>query len=123
MLTRRWFNLGRTMAELTNIDRLIDDDHVTVEDADGYRRVLDGPAPLNALSVPPGDWGLLAAHIKASTDRPGLGIYHPPEDPPQAATRQQPRSSYLGPDSTGDRAGRRGPEPPTGQDDTEEGPG
>src|SRR3546814_1063722 len=32
MLTRRWFNLGRTMAELTNIDRLIDDDHVTVEE-------------------------------------------------------------------------------------------
>src|SRR3546814_5972247 len=27
MLTRRWFNLGRTMAELTNIDRLITAEH------------------------------------------------------------------------------------------------
>src|SRR3546814_19212159 len=81
MLTRRWFNLGRTMAELTNIDRLIDDDHVTVEDADGYRRVPDGPGPLIPLSVHLGNWDLLAAHIKASPARPGLGIYHPPEDP------------------------------------------
>ncbi|KER34365.1 lysophospholipid acyltransferase family protein [Sphingobium indicum] len=106
MLTRRWFNLGRTMAELTNIDRLIDNDHVTVEDADGYRRVLDGPGPLIALSVHLGNWDLLAAHIKASTDRPGLGIYDPPEDPRQAAMLKRARSSYMGEAITGGGAAR-----------------
>src|SRR3546814_13646869 len=63
MLTRRWFNLGRTMAELTNLDRLIDADHVTVEDADGYRRVLDGPGTRLALLVNPGCRGIGVAWV------------------------------------------------------------
>src|SRR3546814_11256072 len=85
MLTRRWFNLGRTMAELTNIDRLIDDDHVTVEDADGYRRVPDCPGPLIPPSRHLGHWGLPARPINGSTNRPGLGLYAPPESPRQVA--------------------------------------
>lgn len=106
MLTRRWFNLGRTMAELTNIDRLIDNNHVTVEDAEGYRQVLDGPGPMIALAVHLGNWDLLAAHIKASTDRPGLGVYAPPESPEQAAMLKRARSSYMGEAITGDGAAR-----------------
>ena len=106
MLTRRWFNLGRTMAELTNIDRLIDNHHVTVEDAKGYQQVLDGPGPLIALAVHLGNWDLLAAHIKASTDRPGLGIYDPPEDPRQAAMLKRARSSYMGEAIAGEGAAR-----------------
>src|SRR3546814_16292569 len=57
MLTRRWFNLGRTMAELTNIERLIEDEHVKVEDADGYRRVVYSPSALITLSVCMWLWG------------------------------------------------------------------
>lgn len=106
LLTRRWFNLGRTMAELTNIDRLIDNGHVTVEDAAGYQAVLDGPGPMIALAVHLGNWDLLAAHIKASTDRPGLGVYDPPENPAQAAMLKRARSSYMGEAISGDGAAR-----------------
>lgn len=106
MLTRRWFNLGRTMAELTNIDRLIDNNHVTVEDEEGYKQVLDGPGPMIALAVHLGNWDLLAAHIKASTDRPGLGVYAPPENPQQAAMLKRARTSYMGEAITGDGAAR-----------------
>lgn len=106
MLTRRWFNLGRTMAELTNIDRLIDNHHVTVENRAGYQSVLDGPGPLIALAVHLGNWDLLAAHIKASTDRPGLGVYDPPENPDQAAQLKRARSSYMGEAITGEGAAR-----------------
>jgi KDO2-lipid IV(A) lauroyltransferase len=106
ILTRRWFNLGRTMAELTNIDRLIEKGHITVEDGDGYRKVLDGPGPMIALAVHVGNWDLLAAHIKASTDRPGLGVYDPPEKPEQAAMLKRARSSYMGEAITGDGAAR-----------------
>jgi len=106
ILTRRWFNLGRTMAELTNIDRLIEDNHITVEDAEGYSQVLDGPGPMIALAVHLGNWDLLAAHIKASTDRPGLGVYDPPENPGQAAMLKRARSSYMGEAITGDGAAR-----------------
>lgn len=106
MLTRRWFNLGRTMAELTNIDRLIENNHITVEDQSGYQAVLDGPGPMIALAVHLGNWDLLAAHIKASTDRPGLGVYAPPENPEQAAQLKRARTSYMGEAITGDGAAR-----------------
>lgn len=106
ILTRRWFNLGRTMAELTNIDRLIEGGHITVEDGEGYQKVLDGPGPMIALAVHVGNWDLLAAHIKASTDRPGLGVYDPPEKPEQAAMLKRARSSYMGEAITGDGAAR-----------------
>ncbi|WP_150292431.1 lysophospholipid acyltransferase family protein [Sphingobium estronivorans] len=106
MLTRRWFNLGRTMAELTNIDRLIEKNHITVEDRDGYQAILDAPGPLIALAVHLGNWDLLAAHIKASTDRPGLGVYDPPENAEQAAMLKRARSSYMGEAITGDGAAR-----------------
>ncbi|AMK23547.1 MULTISPECIES: lysophospholipid acyltransferase family protein [unclassified Sphingobium] len=106
LLTRRWFNLGRTMAELTNIDRLIENNHIAVEDAEGYQSVLDGPGPLIALAVHLGNWDLLAAHIKASTDRPGLGVYDPPENPEQAAQLKRARSSYMGEAITGEGAAR-----------------
>lgn len=106
MLTRRWFNLGRTMAELTNIDRLIENNHITVEDQPGYKQVLDGPGPMIALAVHLGNWDLLAAHIKASTDRPGLGVYAPPANPQQAAQLKRARTSYMGEAITGDGAAR-----------------
>jgi KDO2-lipid IV(A) lauroyltransferase len=85
MLTRRWINLGRTMAELTNIDRLIENDHITVEDAKGYDEVLAGPGPMIALAVHIGNWDLLAA---------------------QAAMLKRARSSYMGEAITGDGAAR-----------------
>ena len=106
MLTHRWVNLGRTMAELTNIDRLIENNHITVEDAEGYDAVLAGPGPMIALAVHVGNWDLLAAHIKASTDRPGLGVYDPPQDPGQAAMLKRARTSYMGEAITGDGAAR-----------------
>ena len=44
ILTHRWFNLGRTMAELTNIDRLIENGHTKVENAEGTGKSLTAPA-------------------------------------------------------------------------------
>lgn len=96
MLTRRWFNMGRTMAELANIDRLVNDAHVTVEDRTAYQAMLAGPGPMIALTCHIGNWDLLAAHIKWSTDRPGLGVYEDPDDPKQAAMLKKARSSYMG---------------------------
>ncbi len=106
ILTRRWVNVGRAMAELANIDRLVNDAHVTVEDRAGYQAVLDGPGPLISLTVHIGNWDLLAAHIKASTDRPGLGIYDPPDDPAQAAMLKRARASYMGEAISGEGAAR-----------------
>jgi Kdo2-lipid IVA lauroyltransferase/acyltransferase len=106
ILTRRWFNLGRTMAELTHIDRLVNDAHVSVEDHAGYKAVLDGPGPMIALTCHIGNWDLLAAYIKWSTDRPGLGVYEAPDDPKQAALLNRARSSYMGEAIGGDGAAR-----------------
>lgn len=106
MLTHRWRNIGRTLAELANVDRLVNDAHVEVVDRAGYQAVLDGPRPLLALSIHLGNWDLLAAHIKASTDRPGLGVYDPPEDEKVAAQLKKARQSYMGEAITGDGAAR-----------------
>ncbi|MET0369922.1 MAG: lauroyl acyltransferase [Sphingobium sp.] len=106
ILDRRWFNLGRTMAELTNIDRLVNDAHVSVEDREGYQAVLAGPGPMIAFTCHIGNWDLLAAYIKWSTDRPGLGVYEPPENPRQAALLQRARSSYMGEAIGGEGAAR-----------------
>jgi KDO2-lipid IV(A) lauroyltransferase len=106
ILTRRWFNIGRTMGELANIDRLVNTRHVMVEDREGYQAVLDGPGPMISLTVHTGNWDLLAAHIKASTDRPGLGIYDPPDNPAQAALLKRARQSYMGEAISGDGAAR-----------------
>ncbi|MDI1295070.1 MAG: lauroyl acyltransferase [bacterium] len=106
ILTRRWFNIGRTMGELANIDRLVNDRHVIVEDKAGYQAVLDGPGPMISLTVHTGNWDLLAAHIKASTDRPGLGIYDPPDNPAQAALLKRARQSYMGEAISGEGAAR-----------------
>lgn len=106
ILTRRWVNIGRTMAELANIDRLANDRHVTVDDPAGYRAVLEGPGPLIALTCHIGNWDLLAAHGKWSTDRPRIGIYEPPDDPRQAAMLQRARQSYMGEAVSGEGAAR-----------------
>ena len=106
LLTRRWVNVGRTMAELANIDRLVNDAHVRVIDAPGYKQVLDGPGPMIALTCHLGNWDLLAAHIKWSTDRPGLGVYEDPENPRIAAQLRKARSSYMGEAIGGDGAAR-----------------
>ena len=106
ILTRRWVNVGRTMAELANIDRLVNDAHVRVIDAPGYKQVLDGPGPMIALTCHLGNWDLLAAHIKWSTDRPGLGVYEDPENPRIAAQLRKARSSYMGEAIGGDGAAR-----------------
>jgi KDO2-lipid IV(A) lauroyltransferase len=106
ILTRRWVNVGRTMAELANIDRLVNDAHVRVIDAAGYKQVLDGPGPMIALTCHLGNWDLLAAHIKWSTDRPGLGVYEDPEDPRIAAQLKKARSSYMGEAIGGEGAAR-----------------
>lgn len=106
ILTRRWFNIGRTLAELANIDRLVNDAHVHVMNKAGYQAVLDGPRPMISLTVHTGNWDLLAAHIKASTDRPGLGIYDPPENPAQAALLKRARQSYMGEAISGEGAAR-----------------
>lgn len=106
ILTRRWVNVGRTLAELANVDRLVNDAHVDVEDRAGYQAVLDDDRPLLALSLHVGNWDLLAAHIKASTDRPGLGVYAPPADEKTAAQLKKARQSYMGEAITGDGAAR-----------------
>ncbi len=106
ILTRRWVNVGRTLAELANIDRLVNADHVTVIDQSAYQAVLDGPGPMIAFTCHIGNWDLLAAHIKWSTDRPGLGVYEDPEDPRIAAQLKKARSSYMGEAIGGDGAAR-----------------
>ncbi|WP_298394584.1 lauroyl acyltransferase [Sphingobium sp.] len=106
ILTRRWVNIGRTMAELANIDRLVNDAHVTVIDKAAYQAVLDGPGPMIAFTAHLGNWDLLAAHIKWSTDRPGLGVYEAPEDPKTAAQLKKARSSYMGEAIGGEGAAR-----------------
>ncbi|QGP80787.1 lysophospholipid acyltransferase family protein [Sphingobium sp. CAP-1] len=106
MLTRRWVNIGRTMGELANIDRLVNDAHVTVIDPAAYQAVLDGPGPMIAFTCHLGNWDLLAAHIKWSTDRPGLGVYEDPHDPKIAAQLKKARSSYMGEAIGGEGAAR-----------------
>ena len=106
MLTRRWINVGRTLAELANVDRLVNDAHVRVIDKAGYDAVLDGPGPMIAFTCHLGNWDLLAAHIKWSTDRPGLGVYEDPEDPRIAAQLRKARSSYMGEAIGGEGAAR-----------------
>ena len=106
MLTRRWINVGRTLAELANIDRLVNDAHVRVIDKAGYDAVLVGPGPMIAFTCHLGNWDLLAAHIKWSTDRPGLGVYEDPEDPRIAAQLRKARSSYMGEAIGGEGAAR-----------------
>ncbi|MDO7833498.1 lauroyl acyltransferase [Sphingobium sp. HBC34] len=106
MLTRRWVNIGRTMGELANIDRLVNDAHVRVIDRAGYQAVLDGPGPMIAFTCHLGNWDLLAAHIKWSTDRPGLGVYEDPHDPRIAAQLKKARSSYMGEAIGGEGAAR-----------------
>jgi KDO2-lipid IV(A) lauroyltransferase len=106
MLTRRWINIGRTVAELANIDRLVNDAHVRVINQPGYKRVLDGPGPMIAFTCHLGNWDLLAAYIKWSTDRPGLGVYEDPDDPKVAAQLRKARSSYMGEAIGGEGAAR-----------------
>ena len=106
MLTRRWFNLGRTMAELANVDRLVNPRHVSITDEAAYRDALASPRPMIFLTVHVGNWDLLAAHLKAATDRPPLGVYQPPADPKQAAMLQRARQSYMGEAITGSAAAR-----------------
>ncbi len=89
-----------------NIDRLVNERHVNVIDRAGYQAVLDGPGPMISLTVHTGNWDLLAAHIKASTDRPGLGIYDPPDNPAQAALLKKARQSYMGEAISGEGAAR-----------------
>ena len=106
MLTRRWINIGRTMGELANIDRLVNEAHVTVVDKAAYQAMLDGPGPMIAFTAHLGNWDLLAAHIKWSTDRPGLGVYEDPHDPKIAAQLKKARSSYMGEAIGGEGAAR-----------------
>jgi KDO2-lipid IV(A) lauroyltransferase len=94
------------MAELANIDRLVNDAHVTVIDKADYQAVLDGPGPMIAFTAHLGNWDLLAAHIKWSTDRPGLGVYEAPDDPKTAAQLKKARSSYMGEAIGGEGAAR-----------------
>jgi len=106
ILTRRWFNLGRTMAELTNVDRLVNPRRVAIQDEAAYRETLDSPRPMIFLTVHVGNWDLLAAHLKASCDRAPLGVYDPPADPVQAKMLQRARRSYMGEAITGGGAAR-----------------
>ncbi|NWK98657.1 lauroyl acyltransferase [Sphingobium lactosutens] len=101
LLTRRWENMGRTLAELANIDRLVSPAHVSVRDEAGYRAVLDMPGPMIFLTTHVGNWDLMAAHLKAATDRPPLGVYDPPADEKVAAQLKRARKSYMGEAITG----------------------
>ena len=106
ILARRWFNLGRTMAELANVDRLVNPQHVSIVEEAAYREALASPRPMIFLTVHVGNWDVLAAHLKAATDRPPLGVYQPPADPAQAAMLQRARQSYMGEAITGSAAAR-----------------
>lgn len=106
LLTRRWTNMGRTLAELANIDRLVTPTHVVVDDPAGYQAVLDDDRPLIGLSLHIGNWDLLGAHGKAATDRPGLGVYAPPADDRTAAQLQKARETYMGQVVTGEGGAR-----------------
>lgn len=106
ILTRRWFNLGRTMAELANVDRLVSPRRIAIQDKAAYQEALDSPRPMIFLTVHIGNWDLLAAHLKASCDRAPLGVYDPPADPAQARMLQRARQSYMGEAITGSGAAR-----------------
>lgn len=108
ILTRRWFNIGRTMGELANIDRLVTPRHVVVQDAAGYQAVLDSPGPMIFLTTHIGNWDLMAAHLKAACDRPPLGVYDPPDDPGKAKLLKRARQSYMGDAITGSGGAARG---------------
>lgn len=108
ILTRRWENIGRTMGELANIDRLVSPRHVRVQDAAGYQAALDLPGPMIFLTTHIGNWDLMAAHLKAATDRPPLGVYDPPDDPRTAAQLKKARQSYMGEAITGSGGAARG---------------
>ncbi|HUD94385.1 lauroyl acyltransferase [Sphingobium sp.] len=101
MLSRRWQNMGRTLAELANVDRLVSPAHVSVRDEPGYRAVLDMPGPMIFLTTHVGNWDLMAAHLKAATDRPPLGVYDPPADEKVASQLKKARKSYMGDAITG----------------------
>lgn len=106
LLTRRWTNMGRTLAELANVDRLVTPTHVVVDDAANYQAVLDDDRPLIGLSLHIGNWDLLGAHGRAATDRPGLGVYAPPADDRTAAQLQKARETYMGQVVTGEGGAR-----------------
>lgn len=108
ILSRRWENIGRTLGELANIDRLVSPHHVRVQDAEGYQAVLDLPGPMIFLTTHIGNWDLMAAHLKAATDRPPLGVYDPPTDPKVAAQLKRARQSYMGEAITGSGGAARG---------------
>lgn len=108
ILTRRWENIGRTLAELANIDRLVSPRHVRVHDAAGYQAILDMPGPMIFLTTHIGNWDLMAAHLKAATDRPPLGVYDPPDNPKIAAQLKRARQSYMGEAITGSGGAARG---------------
>lgn len=107
MLERRWFNIGRTMAELANIDRLVNAAHVEIDREAGYREALAAPGPMIFLTTHVGNWDLMAAHLKALANRPGLGVYDPPADEAQAAMLKRARQSYMGEAITGSSGAAR----------------
>jgi KDO2-lipid IV(A) lauroyltransferase len=107
MLTRRWFNVGQTMAELANIDRLVNPAHVEIDQEAGYRAALAAPGPMIFLTTHIGNWDLMAAHLKDATDRPGLGVYDPPPNEAQAAMLKRARESYMGEAITGNSGAAR----------------
>ncbi len=108
ILTRRWENIGRTLGELANIDRLVSPHHVRVQNAAGYQAVLDLPGPMIFLTTHIGNWDLMAAHLKAATDRPPLGVYDPPDNERVAAQLKRARQSYMGEAITGSGGAARG---------------
>ncbi|MCP1469792.1 KDO2-lipid IV(A) lauroyltransferase [Sphingobium sp. OAS761] len=101
ILTRRWENVGRTLAELANVDRLVSPRHVRVLDEPGYRSVLEMPGPMIFVAPHIGNWDLMAAHLKDAIDRPPLGVYDPPDNPRIAAQLKKARQSYMGDAITG----------------------
>jgi KDO2-lipid IV(A) lauroyltransferase len=107
ILTRRWFNVGRTMAELANIDRLVNPAHVEIDREEGYRAALAAPGPMIFLTTHIGNWDLMAAHLKDNANRPGLGVYDPPADAGQAAMLKRARESYMGEAITGSSGAAR----------------
>ncbi|EQB30307.1 lysophospholipid acyltransferase family protein [Sphingobium ummariense] len=95
MLDRRWRNMGRFIAELPSMDRLLGPDHLAIEDHAAYRAVVDGDGRLIVVSLHIGHWDLIAAHLKLQIERPLIGVHQLPDDPAQARMLAKARSSYL----------------------------
>lgn len=95
LLHTRWRNIGRFAAELPSMDRLLAGGHVSIENHDAYRAIVDGPGAIIFVTLHIGHWDVIAAHLKTQMDRPSIGVQQPPENPRHAKLLEKARAAYA----------------------------